>query len=193
VELIGIWEWIENNRLYQRVSRNRFLGRLVNRETVSYIFFGVLTTVVSIGSYAAFLRLFEKNGWLGGDSAALANLLAEHAWLRYFPQLSESLRVFAANILSWVLAVAFAFVTNKLFVFDSKSRRPAVVFKELAGFVGSRLFSLFAETFIILFMVSALRQNEIFAKIIGQIVVLVLNYILSKVFVFRKQRTVDSD
>jgi len=146
----------------------------------------VLTTIVSIGSYAALLWFFNRFGWFAGTSPGLAGMMAKHAWLKHVPNLSESLQVFAANILSWVLAVAFAFVTNKLFVFESRTWQPGIAARELASFTGSRVFSLMAETFIIVFMVSALGSNEIIAKVVGQVVVLILNYILSKMFVFRK-------
>jgi len=147
----------------------------------------VLTTVVSIGSYAAFLWLFKKNGWFAGASPGVAEMLARHKWLKFMPNLSESLGIFVANILSWVCAVAFAYVTNKLFVFDSKSWKAGIVTKELAAFVGSRVFSLVAETLTIIIIVSVLNGHEIIAKVIGQVLVLILNYILSKVFVFKKK------
>ena len=146
-----------------------------------------MTTVVSIGSYAAFLWLFKKNGWFAGTSPGVAEMLARHKWLKFMPNLSESLGIFAANILSWVCAVAFAYVTNKLFVFDSKSWKAGIVLKELAAFVGSRVFSLVAETLTIIIIVSVLNGHEIIAKVIGQVLVLILNYILSKVFVFKKK------
>jgi len=161
---------------------------LFNRETINYIFFGVLTTVVSIIAYAAVLWLFEKQAWLAGDSATLAELMTKHPWLTHVPNLSKSLRIFAVNIISWVICVVFAFVTNKLFVFESRSWERRVALKELAGFVGARVFSLAAETATIIFWVNVLNGNELFAKaVIAQILVMVLNYILSKVFVFKKK------
>ena len=146
-----------------------------------------MTTVVSIGSYAAFLWLFDKNGWFAGNQIGLAELMAKHSWLKHVPNLSESLSIFIANILSWVCAVAFAFVTNKLFVFDSKSWKAGAVVKEISAFVGSRVFSLVAETLTILIFIIVLCTNEILAKVAGQVLVLILNYILSKVFVFKKK------
>ncbi|MEI6579058.1 MAG: GtrA family protein [Eubacteriales bacterium] len=178
---------IEKNKLYRKICENKFFGKLFSREIISYFFFGVLATVVSIGSYAVFLWLCEKNGWLAGNSQGVMDMIAKHSWLKYVPNLSESLQVFAANLISWVCAVAFAFFTNKLFVFKSKSWKVGVASKELVSFVGARIFSLVAETLVIIIMVSALSTNEITAKVAGQIVVLILNYILSKIFVFKKQ------
>jgi len=180
------WSLIEKNKLYRKICENKFFGKLFNRETISYVFFGVLTTVVSIGSYAAFLWLFKKNGWFAGNSPGVAEMMVRHKWLKFMPNLSESLGIFVANILSWVCAVAFAYVTNKLFVFDSKSWKAGVVSKELSAFVGSRVFSLVAETLTIIIIVSVLNGHEILAKVAGQVLVLLLNYILSKIFVFKK-------
>lgn len=126
-------------------------------------------------------------GWFDGTSPGIKVLMDRHNWLHYVPNLSGSMRLFVANIISWIFAVAFAFVTNKLFVFKSKSWQPRTAGKELASFTGARVFSLLAETVVILFVVSVLRGNEIVAKVAGQIVVLVLNYVLSKLFVFKKR------
>jgi putative flippase GtrA len=183
-----IWEKIENNSLYRRLCQNRILGKLLARETVLYIFFGGLTTVVSILTYALAMRLFENRGWLSEDFAFAVKALEKYPWLKYVPNLSDSLRIFVINIISWFCAVVFAFVTNKIYVFQSKTERVGEVAKELAAFFGSRIFSLAAETVTIIFWVSLLGGSEIIAKaLIGQIVVLVLNYLLSKFFVFKKK------
>ncbi len=180
------WRIIEKNKFYRKVYENKFFGKLLNRETISYIFFGVLTTIVSIGAYAAALWLFEKNGWFAGNSPGLTEMMAKRSWLRHVPNLSESLKVLVANAISWVFAVVFAFVTNKLFVFASKSWKPGIAVKEAVGFVSTRMFSLVAETMVIVLFVSVLSTNEFAAKIAGQILVTILNYILSKLFVFKK-------
>lgn len=165
------------------------MGKLFNRETISYIFFGVLTTILSIAAYAGFLWLFEQEGWLAGESGTMADFMIKHPWLEQVPNLSTSLRIFAVNGISWAIAVAFSFVTNKLYVFESKSWAGKTVWREAASFVGARLFSFAAETAVILFWVSVLGGNEIFAKaVVGQILVLVLNYVLSKLVVFKKVR-----
>ncbi len=148
----------------------------------------MLTTIVSIITYAAFLWLFEKEGWLAGDSTTLTELLVKHPWLTHVPNLSKSLRIFAVNIISWLITVVFAFVVNKLYVFESKSWNKSIALKEFSGFVGARLFSLVAETAVIILWVNVLNGSELFAKaVIAQILVMVLNYILSKLFIFKKK------
>ncbi len=183
-----IWEKIENNPLYRRLCQNRLLGKLLARETVLYIFFGALTTLVSILTYALAMKLFESRGWLGEDFAFAIKAMEKYPWLKYVPNLSDSLRIFVINIISWFCAVVFAFVTNKKYVFESKAEGAGEVVRELAAFFGSRFFSLAAETLVIVIWVTLIKGREIVAKaLIGQIVVLILNYLLSKFFVFRKK------
>ena len=142
------------------------------KEIITYVFFGALTTVVSLVTFKA------------------ANIV-----------LGES-KYLISNIISWVLAVIFAFVTNKIWVFSSKTWTPRVVVREAAGFFASRLFSLGCEEAGLWLLVSVLGMQrfsrEIFgftvtgsdaAKLIMQVVVVILNYVFSKFLVFRKKRT----
>jgi putative flippase GtrA len=165
---------------------NKFFGKFFNRETITYIFFGVLTTLIGFAVFAAALWLFEKIGWFAGDSPELAEMMANHSWLKHVPNLSASLQVFIANIISWFFAIAFSFIVNKLYVFNSKSWHKRLVVKELTGFIGTRMFSLAAETAVLFLMVGMLGYGNIIAKTAGMIVVIILNYVLSKLFVFKK-------
>ncbi len=89
------------------------------------------------------------------------------------------------NGLAWVAAVAFAYVTNKLFVFESKSWNGGVL-GELARFVGSRVASGLVETVSLLLTVDILGWNGNVMKLILAVFVIVFNYALSKFFVFKK-------
>ena len=91
-----------------------------------------------------------------------------------------------SNLISWVLAVLVAFITNRLWVF-SESAEQGGFFKEMLLFFGSRVATLFIEELIILTFVTWLAFDAMLIKILGNIVVLVLNYILSKLIVFRKK------
>lgn len=140
------------------------------REVIMYLIFGVLTTFVSWGSYAAFERLFGT--FIG----------------------NEMLRVAIANVLSWIAAVLFAYITNKLWVFNSKSFKRSVVAKELTSFVGSRLATGVLEwAGVPLLMWVGLNQSifgieGMLAKVIISVVVVILNYVLSKIFVFKDKK-----
>ena len=88
-----------------------------------------------------------------------------------------------SNVLSWVLAVLFAYITNKIFVFESKSKKNI---KEITSFFFFRIVSLIMEMIILYVFVDMLHIDDLVTKIIAQIIVIVSNYIFSKVFVFKK-------
>lgn len=127
-------------------------------ELLLYGIFGVLTTAVNYGSYAA---------------------LAHMAGLSVAP----------SNGIAWALSVLFAFITNKLLVFGSKSLRPGRVLRELGSFVACRLASGGIDMGVMMFCTAVLHANDLIVKLGSNIVVILLNYILSKAFVFsRKER-----
>ena len=125
-------------------------------DVVSYLFFGVLTTLVN---YAVYLPLYN--------------------WLH--------LSATASNTVAWVVAVAFAFLTNKPFVFGSHDWSAKVVWPELTKFVGCRIGSGLAETAIIFVTVDCLSWNGNLWKLLTSILVVILNYIASKLFVFKEK------
>lgn len=92
-----------------------------------------------------------------------------------------------SNVISWIAAVAFAFLTNKPFVFKSHDWSAKTVFPELTKFVGCRVGSGLAETLILLLTVDILGWNGNLWKLFTQIMVVVLNYVGSKLLVFRKK------
>ena len=93
-----------------------------------------------------------------------------------------------ANIISWVLAVAFAYVTNKKFVFKSRYNGLSGTAKEMVSFVSSRIASLLAEVISMYFFVQICQIDDNIVKLMNQVLVTVLNYIFSKFWVFRKSR-----
>ena len=92
-----------------------------------------------------------------------------------------------SNVIAWVVAVAFAFVTNKPFVFKSHDWSFAVVWPELTKFVGCRIGSGLLETGIILVFVDWLQFDGNIFKLITSVLVVILNYFASKLLVFRKK------
>ena len=125
-------------------------------DILSYLFFGVLTTVVN---YLVYLPCFN----LWGVSASVSNVAA------------------------WVVAGAFAYLTNKPFVFKSRDWSAKTVIPELTKFVGCRLGSGALETVIILVTVDWLRWDGNVMKLVTSVVVIVVNYLASKLLVFRKK------
>lgn len=92
-----------------------------------------------------------------------------------------------SNSIAWAVAVAFAYVTNKPFVFNSHDWSSKTVIPELTRFVGCRIGSGFLETLIIWLFVDILFCNGNLIKIIVSVLVVVLNYIASKWLVFSKK------
>ena len=124
-------------------------------DIVTYLIFGVLTTVVN---YLVYLPIY--------------NLLVASAAV--------------SNAIAWVAAVAFAFLTNKPFVFKSHDWSAKTVLPELSKFVGCRVASGVLETLILLLAVDILGWNGNIWKIITSVLVVILNYVASKLLVFRK-------
>lgn len=124
-------------------------------DIVSYLFFGVLTTLVN---YAVYLPVYNY----AGLSASVSNMIA------------------------WVVAVAFAYLTNKPFVFKSNDWSVKTVIPELTKFVGCRVASGAAETVILLVTVDLLGWNGNIWKFVTSVLVVVLNYVGSKLLVFKK-------
>ena len=125
-------------------------------DVVTYLIFGVLTTVVNYAIYLPCLNIL-------GLSAAVSNSIA------------------------WVVAVIFAFVTNKPFVFGSHDWSMKVVVSEFTKFIATRVSSGVLETLILLVAVDTLGGNGNIWKLITQVLVIIINYVGSKLLVFRKQ------
>lgn len=128
-------------------------------EIINYLIVGGLTTVVSLAVYyGSVLTFLDPN---------------------------NAVQLQIANILSWVLAVAFAYVTNRIFVFKSKEEN---IVKECSAFVGSRILTLLMDMFIMFLFVTVLHLNDKVFKIVSQIFVVIGNYLISKLIVFKKKK-----
>ncbi|MBE6718999.1 MAG: GtrA family protein [Ruminococcaceae bacterium] len=90
-----------------------------------------------------------------------------------------------SNVVSWVLAVTFAYITNRIWVFCSKAKGK-VVFKEMLSFYSGRLITLILEEVLLFVFVILLQLNAVVIKIIAQFVVLVSNYFISKLITFKE-------
>ena len=93
-----------------------------------------------------------------------------------------------ANIVAWIIAVAFAFITNKIFVFNSKSWKSNVWVKGLAKFVGARLVTGILDMIMMYVMVDLLILNDVFSKVVVNIIVILTNFVFSKLFIFKKNQ-----
>lgn len=143
-------------------------------EIIMYLVFGVGTTVISWLTFALFTKIVP--------TFTLWGITVDHTT--------------SANVLSWVCAVVFAYITNKLWVFDSKSWKPSVAFKEFWLFVSSRLLTGIIEwvglplLMAMGFDQSILGIDGMLAKILVSVLVVILNYVFSKLFIFKRKKTV---
>ncbi len=133
------------------------ISKLFNKETITYVIFGVLTTIVNYIVYYLFYRF-------------------------------TSIDSIIYNVIAWIAAVLFAFITNKLFVFESKSFAMKVLWHEVLTFTGARLLSLGFEELFLILTIKVLTINELIAKIIAAVFVVILNYFASKFIIFRRKK-----
>ncbi|MCX4327320.1 MAG: GtrA family protein [Lachnospiraceae bacterium] len=88
---------------------------------------------------------------------------------------------------AWLVSVIFAYITNKIFVFESRTDTFALLFKECASFFGCRLATGIMDIAVMYVSVDLLHFNDIIMKIVSNVLVVVLNYIFSKLFIFKKE------
>jgi putative flippase GtrA len=89
-----------------------------------------------------------------------------------------------SNILSWILSVLFAYITNRKFVFKSQTTS---IIKEMISFFSFRILSLCLDMAFMLIFIDIININNMLAKVIVQVLVIILNYVFSKVFIFKKR------
>ena len=133
-----------------------WIKKILTKELLLYVAFGVGTTFVNIAAFHLFNDIFGVNYLI-------------------------------ANIIAWVMAVTFAYITNKLFVFESRGRRGKELALEIAGFYGARLASLGVDELGMFLLVDAGGVKELAAKIIMNVVVIIINYVLSKFLIFKRK------
>lgn len=132
-------------------------------EIINYLIVGILTTIVSLGiKWGLLFTILDA-------------------------KIAFQLQI--AVIISWIGAVTFAYVANRIFVFKSKSKN---ILKEVASFFGARLLTLAMEMIIMWFFVSLLKLNSdtwvLIWTMITQILITIFNYVFSKLFVFKKDK-----
>ena len=92
-----------------------------------------------------------------------------------------------SNVLSWIITVSFAYITNKKWVFESSVQGYSEVVKEVVSFFGGRIITLIIEEIILFIFITVMHLDSHYVKIAAQIVVIIMNYIISKLWVFKKQ------
>ena len=144
--------------------------KLINRETISYLVCGVLTTVLN---YAVEVGLYY--------------VLVHTSLIPAIDPANDALCVTIANTTAWLVAVIFAFLVNKIFVFQSKEWNGKRFWYEFGTFTAARILSGIFENIFMVVTVSNLHMANWLAKILANVVVVILNYIASKLVIFRKK------
>jgi len=152
-----------------------------NKEIINYLVFGVLTTLVDILVYTPLTEI------LGADYK-IAGFIPWYI---------------VTSVIAWAAAVLFAYVTNKKWVFEEKDWSAKAIGRELPVFAGGRVVTLLIQLFLMWIMIDVThldktwlltwgagligRQGDFAVKMIVSVVVVILNYVISKLFVFRKK------
>lgn len=142
------------------------------KELIIYAIFGVCTTLVNFASYKIFNVILGEKYYL------------------------------VSNIVAWFISVVFAYITNKLFVFESKSWEIKLIAKEVSSFFAARIFSFVIEEVGLFLLVDILNMKEtaieifgfvisgnMIAKVLLAVIVVVLNYFFSKLIVFKSKES----
>ena len=130
------------------------------KEIIKYLVFGGLSTIVNFGSYFIFAKL------IGIDEIISSGL-------------------------SWFSAVLFAYITNKLFVFESKTDTRKEFFKEMISFFIARIISGgLCDIGAFALMVKVLKINDVISKLVTQVMVVIVNYVFSKLIIFKGNKNI---
>ncbi len=132
------------------LKKSEIFKFLKNREIITYLVFGILTTIIN------YLVYILCRTYIGVDQVILNTFIA------------------------WFAAVIFAYITNKLWVFNNWNLKKSHLLKEFTSFLTSRLFSGLVDISIMKIFVDMLGFNDLITKILSNIVVIILNYLISK-------------
>lgn len=92
-----------------------------------------------------------------------------------------------SNVIAWILSVIFAYVTNKIYVFESKTNTKSELIKEITSFFIARILSLLLDMAVMFIGISLLGINDVVIKILSNVFVIIANYFMSKIFIFKNK------
>lgn len=129
-------------------------------EIIKYLLFGVLTTIFNFVTYYVLV-------FLCGTEEGIVGIVC--------------------NVIATIASILFAYITNRRFVFNSKSNGKKEIFKEMFSFFSCRAFSFFIDFLIYLIGCTIMKLPSFIVKMVSQVVVTILNYIFSKLIVFKNK------
>lgn len=165
----------DNPDIFDRLMSKGWLKKFeplysLHKEIIMYLFFGGCTTLVGIIFFAIPIKLIS-----------LPDLTV------FGITVDTSVQV--SNVISWICAVTFAYITNRTWVFAEKAYGAKAIAAECAAFFAGRFLTLIVENILLNLSTKTLGMNEIAAKIVVSVVTIILNYIISKLFVFKGNKT----
>ncbi|MCR5689706.1 MAG: GtrA family protein [Clostridiales bacterium] len=182
-----IYNWFASWGIVRKLCEKPFFAKVLSYEFLSYLFFGALTTLVNFIAFAVVKRLFGEDfdtlivGRIGSYEIPAATV---------------------TNAIAWLTSLFFAFFTNKLWVFESRSFKPRVLAKELSTFVAARLLSGVLLEIVGFDLLNKFLHERLadkadivcwIAKLIIAIGVIIFNFVASKLVSFRKKKTEAED
>ncbi|MBQ9946305.1 MAG: GtrA family protein [Clostridia bacterium] len=160
--------------VFKKLLKIPGVEKLLQYEIVSYLFFGVLTTVVNFVTYMIM-------GMLAGENYEEKVLFTIGSF--------DFQLILLMNAVAWIAAVIFSYITNKLFVFESSSWKARVFLREFLSFMGARIISfLIFEELIFALLINIFGINDLISKLFVSVFVIVFNFIASKLVIFRKKK-----
>ena len=143
---------------WKKINLKTLIGLYLQyKEIINYLIFGVLTTCVNFASYFIFAKLIRIDEVISSG-------------------------------MSWFCSVLFAYITNKIFVFESETKTIKDVFLEMCSFFVARVVSgILCDVGTFALMVKVFYINDIIAKIVTQFMVVIVNYVFSKFFIFKNK------
>ncbi len=164
--------------LFKMLLKIPGVEKLLQYEIVSYLVFGVLTTAVNFLTYMVL-------GIFAGENYEEKVLFSVGSF--------DFQLILLMNGIAWVASVLFAFITNKLFVFESTSWKASVLSKEIISFFGARVLSfIIFEELMFALLVNVLSLNDLVAKLVVAVFVVIFNFVASKLVIFRKKGEKDA-
>lgn len=158
-----IWSWID--------ALARFVIRLIGKISPK------------LGDFC--LKLWNNTELVAYLFAGVATTIVNYV-VYFMATRWMGLGVMAGTWVAWVIAVAFGYVVNKAFVFHTHCESMAALAKEAASFFAMRLVSLGMETVLMFVTVELMGLNDLVMKLLVNIVVIIANYVFSKLFIFKK-------
>ncbi len=159
-------KWFCNLKISKKLMQIPFFQKIFNYEMITYVFYGVVTTVINYISYWLLCLAF---------SIPMSNVSPK-----------QNILSVVANTIAFIISLVFAFVTNKIIVFGSRDYSLITIFKEFTSFTTARLLTFGLES-LILFLAGIAKFNLLIAKVFANVLVVILNYVFSKLFIFKNK------